>query len=368
MVIQTPCQDRDAVRRCVEKHGLGPSLHHIGAPRWVNETITIRHGAQEVLASDRATLHAIWSQTTRQMQALRDNPECAEEEYKGKLSQNPGLRATRLTFDPAHRSGPLVGGRRPRVAILREQGVNSHYEMAAAFDRAGFEVMDVPMSLLATGEIELASFQGVAACGGFSYGDVLGAGQGWAKSILYNARLRDQVAGFFQCEDHFALGSCNGCQLFSSLAELIPGATHWPRFVRNRSEQYEARLVLVEVMDSVSPFFDGMQGSLIPVVVAHGEGKAQFRNEGDLEQLHEARQVTMRYATAPGVAAHAYPANPSGSPLGLTGITNLDGRVVLMMPHPERAFRSVQCSWAPPEWGEEGAWLRLFDNIRKWVG
>ena len=251
------------------------------------------------------------------------------------------------------------------MAILREQGVNGQIEMAAAFERAGFEVFDVHMSDLLEGRVALDRFKGLAACGGFSYGDVLGAGEGWAKSILFDPRARDQFEAFFQRSDTFALGVCNGCQMLSNLHELIPGTEHWPRFVRNRSEQFEARMVMVEVADSPSVLLAGMEGSRIPVVVAHGEGRAEFRDPGQLEGVQS--QVVLRYAENHGEVARLYPANPNGSPDGITGLTSGDGRVTIMMPHPERVFRSVQHSWYPDSWGEEGAWLRLFRNARSWV-
>jgi phosphoribosylformylglycinamidine synthase len=255
-------------------------------------------------------------------------------------------------------------GARPRVAVLREQGVNSNYEMAAAFDRAGFSAVDVHMSDLIAGRVKLDDFRGFAACGGFSYGDVLGAGRGWATSILERPALRDHFAAFFARADSFSLGVCNGCQMLAQLKGMIPGADAWPRFLRNRSEQFEARLALVEVLESPSLFFQGMAGSRIPIVVSHGEGRAEFDAP---EHAGQARAV-LRFVDGAGRVATSYPTNPNGSPAGITGLTSTDGRSTLLMPHPERAHRSLQMSWHPPEWGEASPWLRLFRNARAWVG
>jgi phosphoribosylformylglycinamidine synthase len=304
------------------------------------------------------------------MQALRDHPACAHEEYERLLDeQDPGLWAE-PSFDPGEDiAAPLIHtGRRPAVAVLREQGVNSQVEMAAALDRAGFDPVDVHMSDVIAGRIGLAGFSGLVACGGFSYGDVLGAGEGWAKSILYNARARDEFHAFLARQDRFALGICNGCQMMAALKELIPGAGLWPRFVRNRSEQYEARLSLVRVEDTGSALAAGMAGSVVPVVVAHGEGRAEFRDQAHLDACVEAGLVWLRYVDNHGRTAVTYPANPNGSPDGIAGLTSADGRVTLAMPHPERVFRSVQHSWHPDHWGEDGPWMRLFRNARVWVG
>jgi phosphoribosylformylglycinamidine synthase len=259
-------------------------------------------------------------------------------------------------------------GVRPRVAILREQGVNSQTEMAAAFLRAGFEPHDVHMTDVLRGRLSLAEFLGLIACGGFSYGDVLGAGQGWAKSILFNARARDEFAGFFARRETFALGVCNGCQMFSALRELIPGAGHWPQFVRNRSEQYEARLSRVEILESPSILLRGMAGSMMPIAVAHGEGRAEFDSAGALERCVRERLVAARFVDNRGVATEHYPENPNGSPLGIAGLSNADGRITITMPHPERVFRTVLNSWHPAQWGEDSGWMRLFRNARVWVG
>jgi phosphoribosylformylglycinamidine synthase len=300
------------------------------------------------------------------MQQLRDNPDCAREEFDRILDRDdPGLSAV-LTFDPAEDfAAPFIArGGRPKVAILREQGVNGHVEMAAAFDRAGFDAHDVHMSDIVAGRVSLAEFEGFAAGGGFSYGDVLGAGAGWAKAVLFDARARDEFAAFFARSDTFALGACNGCQMMSNLRGMIPGAEHWPRFVGNRSEQFEARFVMVEVMPSPSLFFSGMAGSRMAIATAHGEGRALF----DSAEARSKAIVALRFVDHRGAVTEIYPLNPNGSPEGITGLTTADGRFTLLMPHPERVFRTVQQSWHPGGWGEDGPWMRMFRNARKWVG
>jgi phosphoribosylformylglycinamidine synthase len=320
-------------------------------------TPLIEIGAGEMLAAWRETGHA--------MQRLRDNPDCADQEHLRALSDDPGL-STALTFDPAEDPAAQHMARfvRPKVAILREQGVNGHVEMAAAFDAAGFAAIDVHMSDIIAGRVNLRDFKGLAACGGFSYGDVLGAGQGWAKSILWNARAREVMEAFFRRSDTFALGVCNGCQMMASLAPMIPGASHWPRFVRNRSEQFEARLALVEILDSPSVMLRGMAGSRLPVVVSHGEGRAWWADPREAKRV----RVAMRYVDGHGGATERYPDNPNGSPGGITAVTTADGRVTILMPHPERVFRSIQLSWRPEGWGERSPWMRMFGNARGWVG
>jgi phosphoribosylformylglycinamidine synthase len=317
-----------------------------------------------LLDEDRVELHRAWGETSWRIQALRDNPACAQEAYDALLDRdNPGI-SPKLTFDPTEdvtaRFAPAMG-RRPRVAILREQGVNGQVEMAAAFTRAGFEAVDVHMSDILAGRDDLTGYVGLAACGGFSYGDVLGAGGGWAKNILFHSRTRDVFARFFERSDTFSLGVCNGCQMMSQLRDLVPGAAGWPRFVRNRSEQFEARVCTVRVEESPSLFFAGMAGSELPVAVAHGEGRALFAagQEGI---------IAARFVDNYGRVATTYPANPNGSPDGITAVTTADGRVTLLMPHPERVFRTVANSWYPAEWKEEGPWLRFFRNARVWVG
>ncbi|NJO15841.1 MAG: hypothetical protein HC877_08860 [Thioploca sp.] len=264
---------------------------------------------------------------------------------------------------------PALSTTRPKIAILREQGVNGQLEMAAAFDRAGFSCIDVHMSDILTGQVSLTDFQGLADCGGFSYGDMLGAGSGWAKSILFNPRASDEFTAFFQRENTFALGVCNGCQMMAQLRDLIPGATTWPLFARNRSEQFEARLVMVEITDSPSLFLQGMAGSRLPIVVSHGEGYAQFSQEEMAKQALDNKLVALRYINNNGQMTESYPANPNGSPLGITGLTTPDGRFTIMMPHPERIFLTHQYSWLPETWlPEAGPWMQLFWNARRWIG
>jgi phosphoribosylformylglycinamidine synthase len=302
------------------------------------------------------------------MQGIRDNPECAEQEYDRILDiKDPGLHAD-LTFDIGDptRTTFINTGVKPKVAILREQGVNGQIEMAAAFDRAGFMTVDVHMSDVITGRTSLADFKGLAACGGFSYGDVLGAGEGWAKSILFNSRAHEQFSSFFDREDSFALGICNGCQMMSNLREIIPGTTHWPRFVKNKSEQFEARFVMTEVSESPSIFLQNMVGSRIPVATAHGEGQVEFESSTQRELAEP--YVALRYVDNYGQVTEKYPSNPNGSISGVTGLSSVDGRFTIMMPHPERVFRSVQNSWHPEQWEEDGAWMYMFRNARYWVG
>ncbi|QKT04553.1 phosphoribosylformylglycinamidine synthase [Ectothiorhodospiraceae bacterium 2226] len=366
-VVQVRAGDLDAVLARLRQTALARSVHVLGAPA-DDDRLTFRRGGEVVLAEARTVWQRRWSETSWRMQALRDNPECAQQEYDALLEEDPGLGVA-LSYDPAEDvAAPFIArGARPQVAILREQGVNGQVEMAAAFDRAGFEARDVHMSDLLAGRTSLREFAGFAACGGFSYGDVLGAGRGWANSILFNERAREDFHAFFERGDTFALGVCNGCQMMARLRDLIPGAQHWPAFVRNRSEQFEARLSLVEVLDSPSIFFAGMAGSRMPIAVAHGEGRAAL-DRGAAEALLAAGAVPLRYVDNRGAPAERYPANPNGSPLGITALTTPDGRFTIMMPHPERVFRTVQHSWHPPEWGEDGSWLRLFRNARAWLG
>lgn len=366
-VIQVRASEVDDARAALALHGLGEHSHDIGAPA-AGDDIRIVSGNVELRAS-RLELRRIWSETSWHLQRLRDNPECADEEY-ARLGdpEDPGLSMS-LSFDPHEDvAAPFINrGARPRVAVLREQGVNSQVEMAAVLMRAGFEAHDVHMTDVLAGRRTLADFRGIIACGGFSYGDVLGAGQGWAKSILFNARAREEFGSFFERSDAFALGVCNGCQMFSALREIIPGTAHWPDFVRNRSEQYEARLTLVEVIDSPSLLLAGMRGSVLPIVVAHGEGRAEFASPDAHESCSRAGLIAMRYVDTRGRVAARYPDNPNGSPLGIAALANADGRVTITMPHPERVFRTVQHSWHPEEAGEDGGWMRLFRNARVWV-
>ena len=316
----------------------------------------------------RVLLQRTWSETSYRMAALRDNADCAREEFNNIESPDPGL-SVHLTYDPAEDiAAPYINsGARPSVAILREQGVNSQLEMAAAFTRAGFDAVDVHMSDLLAGRRVLSDFSGMIACGGFSYGDVLGAGEGWAKTVLFNESIRDQFQSFFHRPDSFSLGVCNGCQMLSNLKTLIPGAELWPRFVRNLSEQFEARFSLVRVEESPSIFLQGMAGSYMPIAISHGEGRAEFSSQKAMDRLLSSGQVAMRFQDNYGDVANWYPANPNGSPDGITGVSSSDGRATLMMPHPERVFRTVQNSWHPDEWGEDGAWMRIFRNARKFV-
>jgi phosphoribosylformylglycinamidine synthase len=367
-VIQVRHQDTDEVMAWLHDAGLGKHSAVIGTLN-NNDRIEFSYEHREVLADSRINFQRVWSQTTWRMQSHRDDPDCAQQEYDQLLdADDPGLNVA-LTFDPNENvAAPYIKtGARPRMAILREQGVNGQVEMAAAFDRAGFSCVDVHMSDIISGRVELDEFKGVVACGGFSYGDVLGAGQGWAKSILFNARARDQFESFFHREDSFGLGVCNGCQMLSGLHELIPGAQSWPQFVRNRSEQFEARFTLAEVASSPSILFAGMAGSRIPIVVAHGEGFVQCRPGHDPEQLLQSGLVSLRFVDNYGQPTEVYPANPNGSPAGISGLTTRDGRFTIMMPHPERVFRTVQNSWYPEQWDEDGPWLRMFRNARVWV-
>jgi len=367
-VIQVRSADKDQVLAAFAEVGLADMIHVIGRPQKSDDAIRFTRNGDVVLEDLRSNYRSIWAETTYQMQRLRDNPTGAESEFKAKQRlDDPGLHAE-LTFDISEDiAAPYIStGRDPVVAILREQGVNSHVEMAAAFDRAGFAAVDVHMSDILAGRIELDKFQGLVACGGFSYGDVLGAGEGWAKSILFNSRARDQFQAFFERDKTFALGVCNGCQMLSTLKELIPGTEHWPRFVTNTSERFEARFSMVEIQESKSLFLQGMQGSRMPIAVSHGEGHAEFKGDA-LAQAQANKLVTLRYVDNWGKITESYPANPNGSPAGITGLTNTDGRVTVMMPHPERVFRSVSNSWHPDSWGEDSPWMRMFRNARVYI-
>ncbi|AXO60837.1 phosphoribosylformylglycinamidine synthase [Pseudomonas sp. phDV1] len=334
-----------------------------------NSDVSISFNGEPVFAGDRRLLQRQWAETSYRIQRLRDNAQGADQEFDLLLEEdNPGL-SVKLGFDVNQDiAAPYIKkGVRPQVAILREQGVNGQVEMAAAFDRAGFSAIDVHMSDILAGRVSLEEFKGLVACGGFSYGDVLGAGEGWAKSVLFNARARDAFQGFFERRDSFALGVCNGCQMMSNLHELIPGTEFWPHFVRNRSEQFEARVAMVQIQESASIFLQGMAGSRMPIAIAHGEGHAEFESEEALLEADLSGTVALRYVDNHGKVTEAYPANPNGSPRGITGLTSRDGRVTIMMPHPERVFRAVQNSWRPDEWQEDGGWMRMFRNARVWV-
>ena len=364
-VIEVASADAAAVRTRLERTG----ARVIAIGRAVAaDHVHITHGTARVVDAKRTQLRARWSHVSHEIALRRDDPACADEEHATRIAPNaPGLSA-KLTFDPADDIvAPLIAtGARPRVAILREQGVNGQVEMAAAFTRAGFDAVDVHMTDIVSGRTDLADFRGAVACGGFSFGDVLGAGRGWAATFRYNARAKDALARFTARTDTFLLGVCNGCQALADLADQLPGAAHWPRFVRNRSEQFEARVVLLELGDSPSLFFRGMAGSRIPVANAHGEGRAEL----DVEQLaaiEHANLVAARFVDGNGNIATTYPANPNGSPGGIAALTTADGRFTIMMPHPERVFRTVQLSWHPEEWGEDSPWMRMFRNARAWV-
>ena len=365
-VIQVRRADRAKVLQLLAEAGLAAACRGIGRVQASGE-LTIAADGAPLFSASRVELHRAWSETTFHMQRQRDNPQCAQQEYDRILDTgDPGI-APHLTFDPAADvAAPFVNDARPRIAVLREQGINGQVEMAAAFDRSGFETVDVHMSDIIAGRVRLSDFKGYSACGGFSYGDVLGAGEGWAKSILFNARARDEFEAFFRRADTFALGVCNGCQMMSNLHEIIPGTEAWPHFVRNKSEQFEARYAMVEVVKSPSLFFDAMAGSRLPIAVAHGEGYAEFATP---EQRSRAQAlVALRFVDNRGAATEDYPCNPNGSPAGITGLTTPDGRFTVLMPHPERVFRTVQNSWHPQEWDADGPWLRMFRNARRWVG
>ncbi len=365
-VIQVKSQDADEVIGLFKQAGFSGGVHIIGGLANKGQQLSIYQADKLIYSSSRADLQSIWSEVSYKMQALRDNPDCALQQYERiKDNGDKGLHAN-LTFDVNDDiTAPYINTAKPKIAILREQGVNGHVEMAAAFERAGFTSVDVHISDIIYGRVSLAGFAGLAACGGFSYGDVLGAGGGWAKSILFNPRAKDEFTAFFARQDSFGLGVCNGCQMMSGLTEIIPGSGHWPRFVRNTSEQFEARVVMVEVQPSPSILFAGMAGSRLPVVVAHGEGHAIF--EGEPSTAVNANKVALSYVDNYGNITEAFPANPNGSPLGITGLTTSDGRFTIMMPHPERCFRAVQNSWHPQDWKEYGGWMRLFRNARAWV-
>jgi phosphoribosylformylglycinamidine synthase len=368
-VLQMRREDTAAVLAVLKTHRLDAVSRVIGTLNR-DDRVEIAVNGQSVLSETRIDLQRAWSETTLQMQALRDNPACAQQEFDGLLDTgDEGVRPL-VTFDMNEDvAAPMIAtGVRPALAILREQGVNGQVEMAAAFDRAGFDAVDVHMSDLLSGRVSLDAFKGMVACGGFSYGDVLGAGQGWAKSVLFHAQLRDMFAAFFARQDSFSLGVCNGCQMLSTLRELIPGAAHWPRFVRNKSEQFEARFSRLEILPSPSLFFAGMEGSVLPIAVAHGEGRAEFADIASAEAAQQAGLVAARYLDGHGKVAEKYPYNPNGSALAITGLTTADGRATIMMPHPERVFRSVTHSWHPDEWGEDGPWMRMFRNARVWTG
>jgi len=384
VLLQVRHAERTPVMQVLRAHGLGACSHFVGkvqSPNWpsagatspdaaaAEQRLQIWRDARKIFDSSLQDLQQVWDSVSWKICRLRDHPACADAEHAALGQPNdPGLHLA-LTFDPAEDvAAPYLNLARPKVAILREQGVNSQLEMAYAFHLAGFEAHDVHMSDLHSGRAHLGDFKGLVACGGFSYGDTLGAGIGWARSITFNAALAEQFAAYFARPDTFGLGVCNGCQMFAELAELIPGAQAWPRFTSNQSQRFEARLSLVEVQSSPSLFFEGMAGSRLPIAVAHGEGYANFAQRGQAEQAIAA----LRFVDHHGAATQAYPYNPNGSPGGLTGVTTACGRFTALMPHPERVFRNLQLSWTDPR--HSGAlegpspWLRMWRNARRWVG
>ena len=364
-VIQVSERELSAVREVLKAYDLLGLTYELGSVS-SEDRFEITRGSKKLLSEKRSELRGIWAELTHQMQRLRDNPECADQEFEAKkATDNKGLSA-HLTYDVNEDiAAPYISkGVKPKVAVLREQGVNSHVEMAAAFDRAGFAAIDVHMSDLMAGRYNLNDFNAMVACGGFSYGDVLGAGGGWAKSILFNPQLRDQFSQFFANENTLSLGVCNGCQFISTLAEIIPGAENWPRFVRNKSERFEARAAMVKINDTNSLWFKGMTGSHMPIAVSHGEGRVEFKTPENLTALQAQNLIVAQYIDSHLNVTETYPANPNGSALGITAISNVDGRIAAMMPHPERVFRAVSNSWYPEDWSEDGAWMRIFRNAR----
>lgn len=363
-VVQVPTAVRNEVMQTLREHGLSKHSHFIGKTN-DRGLVEVWRDTKPVFSAPLSDLHQAWDDVSWRIARLRDNPACADEEHAAAgRADDPGLHV-HLTFDPKENvAAPFVNTARPKMAILREQGVNSHVEMSYAMSKAGFDTFDVHMSDLQSGRAVLSQFQGFVACGGFSYGDTLGAGEGWARSVMFNPALAEQFEAFFKRQDTLALGVCNGCQMMAALAPIIPGAEHWPKFTRNRSEQFEARLSLVEVLESPSVFLTGMAGSRLPIAVAHGEGFADFSQRGDAVKVQRA----MRYVDHHGAPTEAYPFNPNGSPDGLTAVTTPDGRFTALMPHPERVFRNVQMSWTSGDRGDASPWSRLFANARRWVG
>jgi phosphoribosylformylglycinamidine synthase len=361
-VVQITASDWAQLQQELQGHLLQDAIQQIG---------TVNHSDQLTLAGlslSRVELQQAWASVSHQIQRLRDNSEGADQEFSLIADASHQGIIAKPTYDLNEPiEAPFIQVRKPKMAILREQGVNGQLEMAAGFDKAGFCTVDVHMSDLLSGKTNLSDFEGLVACGGFSYGDVLGAGGGWAKSILFNARLRDQFQQFFERDDTFSLGVCNGCQMFSQLKDLIPGAQNWPRFYRNTSEVFEARTVNVRVEKSHSVLLEDMAGSILPIAVAHGEGRV-VASDAALSSLAAQQQISFRYVNSHGQPTQQYPLNPNGSPDGITGVTSLDGRATILMPHPERTFRAIQHSWKPEDWQDDGAWMRLFRNARRFVG
>ncbi|HEX3139672.1 MAG TPA: phosphoribosylformylglycinamidine synthase, partial [Rhizobacter sp.] len=359
-VIQVPTSVRNEVMQVLREHGLSKHSHFIGKPN-DRGVVEVWRDAKAIFSAPLRELHQAWDDVSWRIAKLRDNPVCADAEHEAAGRADDAGLHVHLTFTP---EAPAIKTTRPKLAILREQGVNSHVEMSYSMDQAGFDTFDVHMSDLQTGRARLDQFQGFIACGGFSYGDTLGAGEGWARSVMFNPVLAEQFAAFFQRKDTFALGVCNGCQMMAALSPIIPGAQAWPKFTRNKSEQFEARLAMVEVLDSPSLFFQGMAGSRLPIAVAHGEGFADFSQRGDAAKVARA----MRYVDNAGQPTETYPLNPNGSPDGLTAVTTADGRFSVLMPHPERVFRNVQMSWTSGDKSALSPWMRMFRNARKALG
>ena len=364
VVIQVLSKDKAKVKKIIAKHNLSALTHWLGSPNTGSKILLTSHG-KVALQGNRKKYHAMWAETSYKMQSLRDNDQCALEEYQAITNDSAIQISPVVTFDANEDiTADLNMNDRPKVAILREQGVNGQQEMAAAFDKAGFEAIDVHMTDILTGAITFAEFKGLVACGGFSYGDVLGEGRDWANSILLNPIARKEFKIFFNRQDTFTLGVCNGCQMLSNLKDIIPGAADWPKFIKNKSEQFESRFSQVQIQESPSILLQGMAGTIIPVAVAHGEGRMEFSDQStNIEHL-----VGINYVDANGNKTETYPLNPNGTKDGMTALTTTDGRVTIMMPHPERMFRVVQNSWYPDSWHEDAPWMRLFRNARKWVG
>ncbi|MGA1083214.1 MAG: phosphoribosylformylglycinamidine synthase subunit PurQ, partial [Burkholderiaceae bacterium] len=370
VVVQVDKAKRSAFMDILRAHDLSKYAFEVASPN-PRDSIEIYRDAKCVFSAPRKKLQAAWSSASSLIAGQRDNPQAVAQEYEDQLLAADPMPVVLPDALIKALQAPMVNrGAAPKVAVLREQGVNGQVEMAAAFHAAGFEAWDVHMSDLAEGRVALKDFQGFVACGGFSFGDVLGAGQGWSRSILYNDQLRSQFVDFLASQDRFALGVCNGCQMVSGLAPIIPGAEHWPRFRRNLSEQFEARLSFVEVTDSPSAFFQDMAGARLPIVVSHGEGRADWSHHADARQAQAASLVAMRYVNGQGQPADRYPANPNGSPDGITAVTTTSGHVTILMPHPERVFRNVQFSYLPPALralGDTSPWLQMFRNAYRWV-
>jgi len=371
VVIQVSTEDRAVVMQVLREHNLSKHSHVIGKTRPAQSSMSKGIGAlsiwrdtQEIFTAKLEDLHQVWDSVSWKICQQRDNADCANSEHAGVGNPvNPGLHVA-LTFNTQDNvAAPWLNLSKPRVAILREQGVNSHIEMAYAFNEAGFESHDVHMTDLQSGRVNLKDFKGLVACGGFSYGDTLGAGIGWARSITFNPQLADQFKAYFARTDTFGLGVCNGCQMFAELADIIPGAQDWPRFTTNQSERFEARLAMVEIVNSPSLFFHDMAGSRMPIAVAHGEGLTNFKDRGDASRVISALHFVDNW----GEATETYPFNPNGSPKGLTAVTTADGRFTAMMPHPERVFRNVQMSYTPGDVSQVSPWMRMWQNARRWA-